>query len=128
MAHLEHVNVTVADPKGFAALLIDLFGWKTRWEGASLDGAGYTVHVGTDDSYIALYSGSKGAPTKMNKSGYNLISACNHIGIIVDDLAAMEAKVKAKGFQTHSHADYEPGRRFYFDTPHDVEIELICYD
>jgi len=33
MAHLEHVNITVADPKRTAAVLMDLFDWHIRWEG-----------------------------------------------------------------------------------------------
>ena len=63
MAQLEHVYITVTDPKRTAALLVDIFGWKTRWEGSAMAGAGYTMHVGTDDSYIAIYSGSDPAQT-----------------------------------------------------------------
>ena len=59
MARLEHVNVTVADPRATAAVLQDLFGWHTRWEGSAING-GFTVHVGGDDSYLALYTGPAG--------------------------------------------------------------------
>lgn len=127
MAQLEHVNVTVADPQGMAALLGELFGWKVRWEGAALSGAGYTVHVGTKDTYVALYTGSDGDPVTPSGTSYNRIAGLNHIGVIVDDLDATEVKVMALGLKTHSHADYEPGRRFYFDTPYDIEIEVISY-
>ncbi|MEC7669548.1 MAG: VOC family protein, partial [Pseudomonadota bacterium] len=27
----------------------------------------------------------------------------------------------------HNHADYEPGKRFYFDTPDGIEIEVVSY-
>jgi hypothetical protein len=56
------------------------------------------------------------------------VAGLNHIGVVVYDLDATEAHVKSLGLKTHSHGDYEPGRRFYFDTPHDVEIEVISYD
>ena len=52
---IEHVNLTVSDPKRTAAMLHDIFGWTIRWEGPSL-GDGYTVHVGTDTHYLAVYS------------------------------------------------------------------------
>lgn len=124
MARLEHVNVTVSDPKATAALLIDLFGWKIRWEGAGMQ-TGYTVHVGSDESYVALFS--FGDPAKPIDS-YRTNASLNHIGIVVDDLEAMEARVKAAGFEPHSHANYEPGRRFYFHDQDGVEYELINYD
>ena len=51
----------------------------------------------------------------------------NHLGVVVDDLDAVEAKIKAKGYETHSHANYEPGRRFYLHEENGVEIEVIFY-
>ena len=128
MAQLEHVNITVSDPKQTAAMLAALFGWHTRWEGEAMGGAGYTMHVGTDQSYIAIYSGSnpQQAVPKEDAS-YETRGAMNHIGVVVDDLDAVEAKVNAMGLKTHSHADYEPGRRFYFHDTDGVEIEVISY-
>ena len=127
MATLEHVNITVRDPKVTAALLSDLFGWHTRWEGEAING-GYTVHVGGADSYVALYTGPGGneGQTEADNS-YLQRGGLNHIGIVVEDLEAAEAAIKARGFETHSHADYEPGKRFYFHEDNGVEIEVICY-
>lgn len=128
MNRLEHVNVTVKDPKATAALLKDLFGWKTRWDGTAING-GYTVHVGGEDSYLALYTGPKaGEDQKEADNSYLTRGGLNHIGVVVDDLNAVEAAVVAKGYTPHSHADYEPGRRFYFHEENGVEIEVICYD
>ncbi|MEO0929917.1 MAG: VOC family protein [Pseudomonadota bacterium] len=128
MAQLEHVNITVSDPKKTAAMLAELFGWKTRWEGSAMGGAGYTVHIGTDDSYIAIYSGADPDQTvpKADES-YQTRGGLNHIGVVVDDLDAVEAKVRAAGFTAHSHADYEPGRRFYFHDADGVEFEVVSY-
>lgn len=128
MAQLEHVNITVSDPKRTAQMLIDLFGWHIRWEGSAMAGAGYTVHVGSDDTYVAVYSGAK--PDQIvpkQDASYMTRGGLNHIGVVVDDLDAVEAKVKAMGLTPKSHADYEPGRRFYFDDPDGVEIEVISY-
>lgn len=127
MAQLEHVNITVSDPKKTAAMLRDLFGWHTRWEGAAKN-AGYTVHVGSDESYVAVYSGSDPAQTLPKAdASYQMRGGLNHIGVVVDDLDVTEAKVKALGFVPTSHADYEPGRRFYFHDADGIEFEVISY-
>jgi catechol 2,3-dioxygenase-like lactoylglutathione lyase family enzyme len=123
-ASLEHVNITVSDPKATAAVLIDLFDWKIRWEGVGMK-TGYTVHVGTDTGYVALFS--FGDPAEIKGDHFYLKGALNHIGITVDDLDTTEAKVKAAGFETHSHADYEPGQRFYFNDHDGVEYEVVSY-
>ncbi len=129
MAYLEHVNITVADPKATAALFSELFGWHTRWEGASMNGAGYTVHVGTTTSYVAVYSGHEPTQTVPKAdASYATRGALNHIAVVVDDLDATQAKIEAAGYETHSHADYEPGRRFYFHEENGVEIEVVAYD
>ena len=120
---IEHVNVTVSDPARAAALMEKLFGWQIRWDGPSR-GNGRTIHVGTDDNYVALYTGldviytaddfAKGRPL-------------NHIGVEVDDLDATEARVVAVGLIPFSHGDYEPGRRFYFLDPDGIEYEVVSY-
>jgi catechol 2,3-dioxygenase-like lactoylglutathione lyase family enzyme len=51
----------------------------------------------------------------------------NHVGVVVEDLDATEAKVRAAGFAPHSHADYEPGRRFYFHDRDGIEFEVVSY-
>ena len=128
MAQLEHVNITVSDPQKTAKMLIDLFGWHIRWEGAAMAGAGYTVHVGTNDSYVAVYSGSDPEQTVPKAdASYQTRGGLNHIGVVVNDLDAVEGKVRALGLTPHSHADYEPGKRFYFHDPDGVEIEVVSY-
>ena len=46
---------------------------------------------------------------------------------MVDDLDAVEAKVVQAGYEPYSHADYEPGRRFYFNDADGVEFEVVAY-
>lgn len=122
---LEHVNVTVSDPDGTAAWLGRVFGWHVRWEGTVLEGAGRTVHCGDETSYVALYGPaagvSEGPPTHVTRA------ALNHVGVRVEDLTAVEDLVKSEGFVPHDHADYEPGRRFYFQDADGVEWEVVSY-
>lgn len=125
MTRLEHVNVTVADPDATAALLGELFGWRVRWSGAGMT-TGRTVHVGGDDSYVALFS--YGDPAMSGEESYRTRAGLNHIAVVVDDPDATEARVKAAGLVPGNHADYEPGRRFYFREPNGIEIEVVSYD
>lgn len=123
MSFLEHVNITVSDPRRTATMLCDLFGWHVRWEGAAKNN-GLTLHVGTDDSYLAVYS--MGGLARAGDS-YTAVGGLNHIGIVVGDIDAIEARVKAMGFTPHTHGNYEPGRRFYFDDADGIEIEVVSY-
>ena len=123
-ALFEHVNVTVSDPKKTAAMLVDLFGWHVRWEGpAKYDG--YTVHVGTDDEYIALYALPK--QDRMDAESYYRTGAVNHFGILVEDLDAAEQRILKSGLKTHSHQTYDPGSRFYFHDHDGIEWEIVSY-
>lgn len=123
--HLEHVNLTVEDPDATAAEFERLFDWKVRWAGDSKLG-GRTVHVGDDDVYLALYT--LGNPERHPSDSYHTHQGFNHVGFVVEDLDAAEARVIAAGYEPHSHGDYEPGRRFYFDTREGIEVELVSYD
>ncbi len=125
MATLEHTNFTVRDPKASADWMKTVFGWKTRWEGPSIAG-GYTVHVGSQHTYLALYAPAD--PQPAGESSYDTVGGLNHVGVLVEDIDATEAKVRAAGFAPHNHADYEPGRRFYFDDDNGIEFEVVQYD
>ena len=120
---LEHVNITVSDPQRSAALLRDLFGWHIRWEGPSMS-AGHTIHIGTDDAYIALYTNPE---VRAADPAFRKGEPMNHIGITVDDLDAVEAKVVAAGLEPFGHDDYDPGRRFYFFDWNGIEWEVVSY-
>jgi glyoxylase I family protein len=122
-AFIEHVNITVGDPDRTAAMLSAVFGWKERWRGNSALG-GRTIHVGTDRDYLAVYTEEDSDGTaKTHRKGAPL----NHIGIQVDDLDAVEARVIEQGLTPFSHGDYEPGRRFYFLDENGIEFEIVSY-
>jgi catechol 2,3-dioxygenase-like lactoylglutathione lyase family enzyme len=120
---IEHVNITVADPDRTSDLMKALFDWQVRWRGPAQDG-GYTVHVGSSDHYVALHATGNTASTA---EVFNKGRPLNHIGVEVDDLDATEARVIAAGLRPFSHADYEPGRRFYFLEPGGIEFEVVSY-
>ena len=122
---LEHANITVSDPIATAAWLDQVFGWKIRWQGASIHG-GHSVHVGGAESYLALYSPAKPA-NDAKGSSYDTKGGLNHLAVVVTDLDAIEARVKAAGFNPVNHADYEPGRRFYFLDHDNIEFEVVSY-
>ena len=120
---IEHVNITVPDSEYAARLFEQIFGWHVRWRGKAQSG-GHTVHVGSGDHYLALYSppADKPCPARFEK-GVPL----NHIGIEVDDIVAIEEKVRAAGFAPFGHDDSEPGRRFYFFDESNIEFEIVSY-
>lgn len=120
-AVLEHVNVTTSAARETAALFVEVFGWAIRWEGPAKSG-GRSIHVGTDGTYVALYT-----PPDDLKEAVG-VGQPNHVGVCVRDLSATEAKVRAAGYKPFAHADYEPGRRFYFREKGGVEIEVVSYD
>ena len=122
---LEHVNVTVGDPDATAAWLGRVFGWRVRWEGDGMEGAGRTVHCGTERSYLALYGPKSGAGA--GPSTYGIRGGLNHLGIVVDDLDGVEGRVRAEGFAPGEQYDYEPGRRFYFEDGDGLEWEVVSY-
>ena len=119
-AALEHVNVTTSSARETAQLMCEAFGWRIRWEGAAKLG-GHSIHVGTDGSYVALYT----PPEDLKQARSE--GQPNHVGVLVGDLDATEIKIRAAGYQPYAHADYEPGRRFYFRDRGGVEFEVVSY-
>ena len=121
---LEHVNITVSDPDKTAAWMNEVFDWPVRWQGPALC-SGWSVHVGSEASYVALYCSNEA--TDAAPDSYHCLSGLNHIGVVVADLDLVEAQVRKAGFTPQSHADYAPGRRFYFKDHDEIEYEVVQY-
>jgi glyoxylase I family protein len=117
---IEHVNLTVSDIERSAAFFEKLLGWRQRWRGAAMNG-GETIHVGEENSYLALYT------DRRDHSGQKKGRPMNHVGLLVDDLDAAEQVVVAHGLEPWGHDDYEPGRRFYFYDWDGIEFEVVSY-
>lgn len=120
---IEHVNLTVSDPDRSASILSSIFGWRIRWRGPARDG-GHTIHLGTDNAYIALYA-EAGAPDAERR--FPKGEPFNHVGIQVDDIDLAEERVRAVGLTPFAHGDYHPGRRFYFLDRDGIEFEVVSY-
>ncbi|MEM1351983.1 MAG: VOC family protein [Pseudomonadota bacterium] len=125
IAKLEHANITVSNADETAAWMAQLFGWHVRWDGPALDG-GRSIHIGSDSQYLALYQPAKPAETK--QSSYSTRGGLNHLAVEVSDIESMEREVEALGFTAENHADYEPGRRFYFHDRDGIEYEIVQYE
>lgn len=117
---IEHVNLTVSDIERSAALLTQLLGWHQRWRGSAQCG-GETIHVGEDVTYLALYTDGQ------EHAGQVKGRPLNHVGLLVDDLAAAQAVVEAHGLEPVGFGDYPPGRRFYFFDWDGIEFEVVSY-
>lgn len=124
IGRLEHVNLTVNNPDVTAKMLSTVFGWAVRWKGPSALG-GYTVHVGSDEDYIAVYTPQTSDDQSVVKDSAK--QGLNHVGVVVDDLDAVEKCVEKLGLKPFSHGDYEPGRRFYFLDTDGIEYEVVSY-
>ncbi len=125
MIRLEHANVTVTDPRATARWLCDVFGWDIRWEGAGMQ-TGYTVHVGSDESYVALFTFD--SPNAPRPASYRTTGMLNHLAVFTDeDIGAVETRVRDAGFEPINHADYAPGRRFYFLDGDGIEWEVASH-
>jgi len=85
---------------------------------------GETIHVGqpgNGGSYMALYTSEEVT------GDYSKGQPLNHVGLLVDDLAAAERVVVEAGLTPFGHDDYDPGERFYFFDWDGIEFEVVCY-
>lgn len=121
-AVIEHINITVADPERTSAMMQAVFGWHERWRGIEPDGR-IGIHVGGAGSYVSLYPPRPPAKAE----AWPRSRPFNHLGVVVRDLAAAEARVKAAGLTPYAHASYEPGKRFYFEDWDAIEYEVVSY-
>ncbi len=120
--YLEHVNLTVTDIERSIAFYSRLFGFSVRWQGKSSAGLP-NAHVGDERSYVALLEVKEAGrfEAKFGDPGMN------HFGFVVDDYDAFKQRLSEMGVTINDEADYEPGRRIYFNDPDGFEIEAVSY-
>jgi hypothetical protein len=83
---LEHANISVRDINGMIRFLQTAFPeFRVRGEGIIREGARW-VHLGTDDTYIAL-SESRVEPGSFRP--YSGVPGVNHLAYVVDDVEAL---------------------------------------
>ena len=98
MARLEHLNFTVSDPpENCRSGSTRIFGWKIRWEGPGMTTGYYDPHREATTAmwhFSALTSDQADTPDSYQHASGGL----NHWAVVVDDIEATEARVKAEGF------------------------------
>ena len=129
-SRLEHLNVTLTNlDRATRALQAILPQWSVRGAGTWQDEAGHHVawrHVGDDFQYIALHETPPGCT--LSASGSR--SAFNHLCLVVDDLDATLARLRAIDIPLdHIGGSTEHRRSAYvLIEPERLQIELVAYD
>lgn len=127
MVRIEHVNITVPDINA-AIEFIQLVAPDFRVRKDAVSERGYRwVHVGNNDCYIALQATYPGVTARAPHLTYQNLGV-NHIGLVVDDAAVIEARLLEKGFRPNGPMLTETHRkRIYFYDKSDFEWEMIEY-
>lgn len=124
---LEHVNLTVRDlPRMLRFVRAALPGWELRGEGL-MDFNGRAtrwLHVGTAEQYLALQDGgTTDAPDWRGSQ-----AGTQHIGLAVDSLDALLARLSVAGFEPDHWGETHPHRRrVYVMAPDGIQFEFIEY-
>jgi hypothetical protein len=129
-SRLEHLNVSLTDlDRATRALQAIVPQWSVRGAGTWDDGAGQAYawcHVGDDFQYLALYQAPPGSA--FEASGQRV--AFNHLALVVDDLDAALARLRAIDIPLdHIGGGTEHRRSAYVVIePERLQIELVAYD
>jgi hypothetical protein len=129
-SRLEHLNVTLTDlDRATRALQALVPEWTVRGAGTWDDGAGRMLpwrHVGDDFQYLSLYQTPPGDKLRAAGSGV----AFNHLALVVDDLDAALARLRALDIPLdHIGGSTEHRRSAYVVIePERLQIELVAYD
>ncbi|MGD8418634.1 MAG: VOC family protein [Pseudomonadales bacterium] len=121
---LEHANLSVVHTEEMERFLLTAFpDFRRRGEGEDSQGRHWR-HVGNDTFYVALQT----VPDSTSRTPYDNGTGLNHLGWEVDDLAALEIRMRAAGFAPNMAADDHPARRRrYFYDPDGNDWEFIEY-
>jgi catechol 2,3-dioxygenase-like lactoylglutathione lyase family enzyme len=123
---MEHANLIVRDIDATIRFLQTAFPkFRLRHDGRDPSGHRW-VHVGTDDTYIAL-SQSTVEPAQHWRP-YAGVPGVNHLAYEVDDVEALRARLQAAGYRDSTGANRHPYRkRIYFRDPDGNDWEFVQY-
>lgn len=121
---LEHANLNVRNARviiDFVCIAAPHF----RVRGSGVDDQGRPwCHVGSDDTYLALTSLGD-APGRVP---YTNSAGLNHLGFVVDDLDALQARMARAGYRPNLEFDDHPARRrLYYHDPEGNDWEFVAY-
>ena len=122
---IEHANATVRNVDTIAAFLRTAFPeFRVRREGVN-EGRRW-MHIGTDDTYLALNEASAEAAERWVP--YSGKPGVNHLGYEVDDADAIRHRLAAAGYKDSTYPNAHPHRkRVYFHDPEGNDWEFVQY-
>ncbi len=122
---LEHANIVVREFDAMVRFLNTAFpAFRVRQEGLN-DGQRW-MHIGTDDTYIALTEASEEPAEEWIP--YSGRPGVNHLGYEVDDVEALRARLAAAGFRDSTYPNNHPHRkRVYFYDADGNDWEFVQY-
>jgi catechol 2,3-dioxygenase-like lactoylglutathione lyase family enzyme len=126
VVRLEHANLIVRDIDATIRFLRTAFPeFRIRFDGTDPDGTRW-VHIGTDESYIAL-NASSADPAKP-WTPYMGMPGVNHLAYEVDDVEALRNRLGTAGYEDSTVSNKHPYRkRVYFLDPDGNDWEFIQY-
>ena len=122
----EHANLLVRDIDATIRFLqTALPEFKIRRDVRDTRGSRW-VHIGTDDTYIALNQAS--AEPRQRWTPYSGVPGVNHLGYEVDDVDALRARMRSAGYKDSTAPNSHPYRkRVYFYDPDGNDWEFVQY-
>ena len=122
---MEHANMIVRNIDDTVRFLNAAFpDFKIRREGR--DDRKRWMHIGTDDTYIALNEASAEPAEKWVP--YSGKPGINHLGFEVDDVEALRDRLAAAGFEDSTYPNKHPHRkRVYFNDADGNDWEFVQY-
>ena len=123
---LEHANLCVHDIDGVIGFLRTAFPeFRIRHDTTDADG-GRWVHVGTEETYIALNQANPDA--KKRGTPYKGRPGLNHLAYEVDDVGALRDRLISAGFDESTPPNAHPHRnRVYFYDAEGNDWEFVQY-
>jgi catechol 2,3-dioxygenase-like lactoylglutathione lyase family enzyme len=123
---LEHANLSVRNVEAMIRFLMTAFPeFRIREEGKNRDG-GRWVHVGTNDTYLALNQAK--ADSERHWKPYSGEPGVNHLAYEVDDVESLRERLNAAGYRDSTVPNAHPHRkRVYFYDPDGNDWEFVQY-
>jgi catechol 2,3-dioxygenase-like lactoylglutathione lyase family enzyme len=123
---LEHANLMVRDLEGTLRFVRAAFpDFRIRGEGKSWQGRRW-VHIGTNDSYLAL--GESSQEPAEDWVPYGGKPGLNHLGYEVPDAEAVRKRLRAAGYRESTVPNDHPHRRrVYFYDAEGNDWEFVEY-
>ena len=124
---LEHAYICIRDVDAIVKFLQTAFPeFRVSDEGKTTSGESTWMHLGTDDTYIALSPATQ--DTDKTWKPYSGSPGVNHLAYVVDDATALRERMLAAGYRESTPPNNHPHRmRVYFHDPEGNDWEFVQY-